>query len=89
MTEVQLQRTEGPRTVIVRALIGHLALFGVFFVPMTRELLIAALIGFFIRVFSIEGGVVDLVDVDHANLHSYWIRRTEPGKPSHSHAHNP
>jgi stearoyl-CoA desaturase (Delta-9 desaturase) len=52
-----IQRTEGPRTVIVRALIGHLALLGVFFVPMTKELLIAALIGFFIRVFAIEGGV--------------------------------
>ena len=52
-----IQRTEGPRTVIVRALIGHAALLGVFFVPVTKELLIAALIGFFIRVFSIEGGV--------------------------------
>jgi stearoyl-CoA desaturase (delta-9 desaturase) len=52
-----IQRTEGPRTVIVRAVIGHLALLGVFFVPVTKELLTAALIGFFIRVFAIEGGV--------------------------------
>lgn len=52
-----IQRTEGSRTVIVRAVIGHLALFGVFFVPFTKQLLIAAGIGFVIRVFSIEGGV--------------------------------
>jgi stearoyl-CoA desaturase (Delta-9 desaturase) len=57
MNADNMQRTEGPRTVIVRALIGHAALLGVFFVPVTKELLIAALIGFFIRVFSIEGGV--------------------------------
>ena len=52
-----IQRTEGSRTVIVRAVIGHLALFGVFFVPFTKQLLIAALVGFLLRVFSIEGGV--------------------------------
>jgi stearoyl-CoA desaturase (delta-9 desaturase) len=57
MSTANIQRTEGPRTVIVRALVGHLTLLGVFFVPLTKQLLIAALIGFFIRVFSIEGGV--------------------------------
>jgi stearoyl-CoA desaturase (delta-9 desaturase) len=57
MMAANIQRTEGPRTVVARAVIGHLALFGVFFVPFTKELLIAALIGFVIRVFSIEGAV--------------------------------
>jgi stearoyl-CoA desaturase (delta-9 desaturase) len=57
MTESTLQSTEGPRVVIARALIGHVALLGVFFVPFTKELLIAAAIGYVIRVFSVEGGV--------------------------------
>ena len=57
MAEARLQSTEGPRTVVVRALIGHGALLGAFFVPLTEQLLIAAAIGYVIRVFSIEGGV--------------------------------
>jgi stearoyl-CoA desaturase (delta-9 desaturase) len=50
------QRAESLRAFKIRATIVHLACFGVFFVPFTPELLIAATLGFFIRVFSWEIG---------------------------------
>jgi stearoyl-CoA desaturase (delta-9 desaturase) len=50
------QRAESLRAFKIRATIVHLACFGVLFVPFTPELLIAAALGFFIRVFSWEIG---------------------------------
>lgn len=56
MSTTTLQRAESLRAFRIRATIVHLACFGVFFVPATKELLIAALLAFFVRVFSWEVG---------------------------------
>ena len=39
----------------IRIIIGHIVCLGVFFVPLTKELLIFALLGYFLRVFAYEG----------------------------------
>jgi stearoyl-CoA desaturase (delta-9 desaturase) len=55
MSTPSIQRTEGPRVVIARLIIGHLAVLGAFFVPVTTELLVASVLTYFLRVFAIEG----------------------------------
>ena len=50
-----IQRAESHRVVAVRIVISHLACLGVFFLPLTPELLLAALLGFGWRVFAFEG----------------------------------
>ncbi|MEO5734269.1 MAG: acyl-CoA desaturase [Rubrivivax sp.] len=52
-----IQRTEGARVIAARFVIAHLALLGVFFVPLTWQLALAAFLSYVSRTFVIEGGV--------------------------------
>ena len=56
MKQTGLQHAESHKVVIFRIWLSHLACLGVFYVPFTTELLIWALIGYFLRVFSFEVG---------------------------------
>jgi stearoyl-CoA desaturase (Delta-9 desaturase) len=56
MSAPVLQRAESLRAFKIRATVVHLACFGVFLVPVTRQLVIAATLMFFARVFSWEVG---------------------------------
>lgn len=53
----RIQRTEGGKVIAARFIISHLAVLGVFFVPFTWQLGVAAFIGYVARTFIIEGGV--------------------------------
>ncbi len=52
-----IQRTEGARVIAARFVIAHLALLGIFFVPFTWQLGLAAFLSYVSRTFVIEGGV--------------------------------
>ena len=56
MNNTGIQHAESHHVVRVRIWISHLACLGVFFVPFTPELLVAAVIGYFLRVFAFEVG---------------------------------
>jgi stearoyl-CoA desaturase (delta-9 desaturase) len=56
MQSCGIQRSESLAVVKVRIVIVHLASLGVFFVPATTELVVAAVIGYFVRVFAWEVG---------------------------------
>jgi stearoyl-CoA desaturase (delta-9 desaturase) len=51
-----IQRGESHRVVAARLVVSHLMCLGVFFVPVTAELVWAAVIGYFVRMFFIEVG---------------------------------
>lgn len=51
-----IQRGESHRVIAVRLVVSHLMCLGIFFVPVTAELVWAAVIGFFVRMFFIEAG---------------------------------
>ena len=55
MSDAIIQKTEGPRTVTVRALVGHAALLCAFFVPCNKILFWTAFVGYFVREFGVEG----------------------------------
>lgn len=55
--DARIQRTEGARVIAARFVIAHLALLGVFFVPFTWQLGLAAFLSYVSRTFVIEGGV--------------------------------
>jgi stearoyl-CoA desaturase (delta-9 desaturase) len=56
-TGAHIQRTEGARVIAARFVIAHLAVLGVFFVPFTWQLGLAAFLSYVSRTFVIEGGV--------------------------------
>ena len=56
MQQTGIQRGESHRVIFVRLVVSHLACLGIFFVPVTAELLWAAVIGYFVRMFFIEAG---------------------------------
>lgn len=56
MQQTGIQRGESHRVIFVRLAISHAMCLGVFFVPVTAELLWAAVIGYFVRMFFIEAG---------------------------------
>ena len=56
MQHTGIQRGESHRIIFVRLLVSHLMCLGIFFVPVTAELLWAALIGFVARMFFTEAG---------------------------------
>jgi stearoyl-CoA desaturase (Delta-9 desaturase) len=56
MQQTGIQRGESHRVIFIRLLVSHLMCLGIFFVPVTAELLWAAVIGFFVRMFFIEAG---------------------------------
>lgn len=56
MNTTGMQRAESRRVVVIRIWVSHLACLGVFFVPLTPELLAGAVIGFLVRMWSIEVG---------------------------------
>jgi stearoyl-CoA desaturase (delta-9 desaturase) len=51
-----IQRGESHRVIFIRLVVSHLMCLGIFFVPVTAELLWAAVIGYFVRMFFIEAG---------------------------------
>lgn len=56
MQQTGIQRGESHRVIAARLVVSHLMCLGVFFVPVTAELLWAAVIGYFVRMFFIEAG---------------------------------
>jgi stearoyl-CoA desaturase (delta-9 desaturase) len=56
MQQTGIQRGESPRVIAARLAISHLMCLGVFIVPVTAELLWAALIGYVLRMFFTEAG---------------------------------
>jgi len=56
MPTTGIQRGESHRVIFARLTISHLACLGIFFVPVTAELLWAALLGYVVRMFCIEAG---------------------------------
>lgn len=51
-----IQRAESSRALMARGLVSHAACLGVFWVPLTRGIFIATVIGYFMRVFFWEAG---------------------------------
>jgi stearoyl-CoA desaturase (delta-9 desaturase) len=51
-----IQRGESHRVIAIRLAVSHAMCLGVFFVPVTAELLWAAFVGYFVRMFFIEAG---------------------------------
>jgi stearoyl-CoA desaturase (Delta-9 desaturase) len=56
MSQYGIQHTEGAAVIKARLVVMHLACLGVFFVPATLELVVAAVLAYFLRVFAWEGG---------------------------------
>jgi len=56
MQHTGIQRGESHRVIFIRLAVSHLMCLGIFFVPVTAELLWAAVIGYFVRMFFIEAG---------------------------------
>jgi stearoyl-CoA desaturase (delta-9 desaturase) len=56
MQQTGIQRGESHRVIAARLVVSHGMCLGVFFVPVTAELLWAAVIGYFVRMFFIEAG---------------------------------
>lgn len=56
MKQSGIQRAESRRVVVIRVWVAHTACLGVFFVPLTAELALGALIGFLVRMWAIEVG---------------------------------
>lgn len=52
----RIQRSERVGLIKFRIVLAHLVSLGIFFVPTTRALVVATVIGFFVRVFAWEGG---------------------------------
>ena len=54
MLQTGIQHAESHTVIKVRIWISHLACLGVFFVPLTPELLVACLVGYVWRVLAME-----------------------------------
>jgi stearoyl-CoA desaturase (delta-9 desaturase) len=54
--QARIQRSESVALIKFRIAFAHVAMLGIFFVPATRQLVLATALSFFVRVFAWEGG---------------------------------